>query len=195
MKGFTDSALILLSNIEEFSQGCPNYQYMYRKAVHNLITYLNSMDIGHDCFITDSMATHLPMENVRWLATGAPEDMFFIKSYCSVPAYDSVPLSDNALALVRKRYPIPKGLTPEERFGIVSKRIKYCEREIIKSYKFVVVFGNQFVVHSKAEDGKAILYVNAKKFYTELMMGGEKMPINDFMRVDYASMCLCDWRS
>lgn len=194
MRGFTEHALVLLSGLREFADSSPRYQYAYKQAVHNVLAYLSSVDIGHDCLITDALATHLNMEGARWLATGTPEDLFFIKNYCSVPDYETLSPKDKLLEKTREKYPIQRGMQAEDRFSIVSKRIAFIEKQLIQSYKFVVIFGKNFPVKSAEEDGRAILRINSKKFYTSLELSGEIVPINDFLQVDYASMCLCDWR-
>lgn len=194
MRGFTERALVLLSGLHEFEESSPRYRYAYKQAVHNVLAYLSSVDIGHDCLITDALATHLNMEGARWMSTGTPEDMFYIKNYCSVPDYETVPPNEKLMKQTRGKYPIERGTPIVDRFIRVSKRIKYIESQLIQSYKFVVVFGKNFPVKAKEEDGRAILRINAKKFYTSLELSGEVVPINDFLQVDYASMCLCDWR-
>ena len=88
---------------------------------------------------------------------------------------------------------ILSAVTPEERFPIVSKRVKFAERELIDSYSFVVIFGNAFRVKSNGCDGKAVLRVNEKKFYTSLELSGAPVPINDFLQIPYGNQCLSEW--
>ena len=171
----------------------PSYKYDYKVAVQNILTYLKSVGIQHDCLLTDALATLMPMGDARWLATGAPEDLFYMRSYCGVPDYDVVPLEAELMTRLRKKYPIKKGLTPETRFPIVAKRVKFAEQALISSYTFVVVFGKAFKVRSTEEDGRAILRINEKQFYTSLSLSGSEVPINDFMQVPYANQCLSDW--
>lgn len=193
MKGFTERALILLSNLGDFEASGSMYKGSYRDAVSNILAYLRSVEIEHDCLITDGLATHLNMQEPRWLATGAQEDLFFMRNYCSVPDYPAVDLPTDLVQKLRHKYPIPRGIDPASRFDIVAKRVKYAERALIDTYSFVVVFGKEFSARPKVGDGRAVLTVNDKKFYTQLTLSGEPVPINDFLQVPYASLCLCDW--
>lgn len=193
MRGFTDKALILLSSPQSYEESSPIYKYDYQLAVKNLVDYLHSVGITHDCFITDGLATRLNMYSPRWLATGAPEDMFFMRNYCNVRDYETVALKDTTLTRLRKKFPIERGLAPNERFPIVAKRVKYMERSLIASYQFISIFGKDFSVKSKFGDGRAILHVNEKKFYTHIELSGMEVPINDFLQVPYANQCLSEW--
>ena len=186
MRGFTDKALILLSKPDSFEECGSIYKYDYKVAVDNIINYL-------DCLITDGLATNMNMHNPRWLATGAPEDMFFMRNFCGVPDYPVVDLDKDAVDLLRSKFEIKRGLSPEERFPIVSKRVKYMEKAIISTYAFVVVFGSEFRVKSKAGDGRAVLRVNEKKFYTSMDLSGEPVSINDFLQIPYGNQCLSEW--
>ena len=193
MGGFTDKALILLSKPDSFEECGSIYKYDYKVAVDNIINYLDSMGISHDCLITDGLATNMNMHNPRWLATGAPEDMFFMRNFCGVPDYPVVDLDKDAVDLLRSKFEIKRGLSPEERFPIVSKRVKYMEKAIISTYAFVVVFGSEFSVKSKAGDGRAVLRINEKKFYTSMELSGESVSINDFLQIPYGNQCLSEW--
>ena len=193
MRGFTDTALILLSKPDSFEECGSIYKYDYKVAVDNIINYLDSMGISHDCLITDGLATNMNMHNPRWLATGAPEDMFFMRNFCGVPDYPVVDLDKDAVDLLRSKFEIKRGLSPEERFPIVSKRVKYMEKAIISTYAFVVVFGSEFRVKSKAGDGRAVLRINEKKFYTSMELSGESVSINDFLQIPYGNQCLSEW--
>lgn len=193
MKGFSDRALILLSNLETYEECGFTYKYDYKLAVKNLINYLASVGVAHDCLITDRLAASIDMRDPRWLATGAPEDMFFMQSYCGVPKHGTVPLDDTTLARLRSKFPIERGLSPEDRFPIVAKRVKLAERVLIESYPVVVVFGQEFKVKSKPDDGRAILRIHEKKFYTSMELSGMEVPINDFLQIPYANQCLSEW--
>lgn len=133
------------------------------------------------------------MHNPLWLATGAPEDMFFMRNFCGVPDYPVVDLDKDSVDLLRNKFEIKRGLSPEERFPIVSKRVKYMEKAIISTYAFVVVFGTEFRVKSKEGDGRAVLRVNEKKFYTSMDLSGKPVSINDFLQIPYGNQCLSEW--
>lgn len=193
MRGFTDKALILLSKRDGFDECGSIYKFDYQSAIKNIVDYLAGVGISHDCLITDELATHMNMYTPRWLATGAPEDMFFMRNFCGVPDYPTVDLDAVILKAVRSKYVIKRGLKPEERFPIVSKRVKYAEKELMNSYSLVVVFGKDFRVKSKPGDGRAILRVNEKKFYTSMELSGEEVPINDFLQIPYGNQCLSEW--
>ena len=120
MRGFTDKALILLSKPDSFEECGSIYKYDYKVAIDNIINYLDSMGISHDCLITDGLATNMNMHNPLWLATGAPEDMFFMRNFCGVPDYPVVDLDKDSVDLLRNKFEIKRGLSPEERFPIVS---------------------------------------------------------------------------
>lgn len=193
MRGFTDKALLLLSDVDKYEESGSMYKYDYKQAVANILRYLNSAGMQHHCLITDALATEIVVENTVWLATGAVEDMFFAKNYCGVPSYDTIPLEGNICDEIRKKYPIARGTSVEETFKAVSSRVKMAEQKLIASYRFVVVFGNSFKVKSKSNDGRAVMRVNDRHFYTSMELGGEGVPINSFMQIPYANLCLSEW--
>lgn len=193
MRGFTDRALLLLSKPEGFEECGSIYKYDYKVAIKNIVDYLRSVDISHDCLITDGLATSMDMHSPRWLATGTPEDMFFMRNFCGVPDYPVVNLEQGYVDKVRSKFEIKRGLSPEERFPIVSKRVKYVEKLLIDSYTFIVVFGDAFKVRTKPEDGRAVLRVHEKKFYTSMELSGDPVPINDFLQIPYGNQCLSEW--
>lgn len=192
MKGFTQRALIRLSSAEEYAQYSAPYRYSYKLAIANLVAYLKSVDIEHDCLITDKLATQLDMHHPRWLATGAAEDMFFAHKFCGVPAYDTHDLTKAQAEQLRKKFPIERGLEPAERFKIVQKRVDYMEKKLTDSYDFVVVFGNRAITKSKPGDGRAIMRVR-KNFCATMELSGEEVPINDFLQVPYGMQSLSEW--
>jgi len=193
MRGFTDRALILFSDLDEYLDRSDVYRQSYRKAVDNLVTYLKSAGISHDCLLTDRLACVFSFPHPRWIATGTREDMFFMHNFCDVPKHDAVPLKEELAAKVRKKFPIKRGLEPKERFDIVAKRVAMAERDIIASYNFVIVFGTAYSVKSKPNDGRAVLRINDRHFYTSMELSGSSVPINDFMQIPYANISLSEW--
>ena len=71
--------------------------------------------------------------------------------------------------------------------------MKYMEKAIISTYAFVVVFGTEFRVKAKEGDGRAVLRINEKKFYTSMELSGESVSINDFLQIPYGNQCLSEW--
>lgn len=193
MKGFTDKALILLSTWDDFSQSSSMYKYDYKRAVDNLILYLDSVNVKRACLITDQMAARINMHNPLWLATGAPEDMFFMQNFCSVPKYETQALPEALQEKLRSKFPLTRGMEPKERFSVVSKRVKYAEKELISSYDFVVVFGKQFNVKTHPGDGRAVMHVSDRGFIATLELSGEFVPINSFLQLGYANQSLSEW--
>jgi hypothetical protein len=193
MRGFTDRGLVLLSAAEDYYACGAAYKYDYKLAVSNVIHYMRSVGIAHDCFITDSLATGINMQDPTWLATGAQEDVFFMQNFAGVPKYELKPAEQELVSTIRAKFPIERGLEQSERLKIVAKRVQYVERSIISSYRFIVVFGKYFNVKSIEGDGRAVLRVNEKKFYTTLMLSGKEVPINSFLQIPHASLCLSNW--
>mgnify|MGYP000591611997 CR=1 FL=1 len=48
------------------------------------------------------------MHNPLWLATGAPEDMFFMRNFCGVPDYPVVDLDKDSVDLLRNKFEIKR---------------------------------------------------------------------------------------
>lgn len=193
MRGFADRALILFSDPSYYNEALGSYKNNYRRAVQNLLTYLESIGVEHDCLLTDQLAVQFNLPNTRWIATAVPEDLFFMRNYCNIPNQESTPLPDALATKLRTKYPVERGLSPEDRFAIVAKRTRMAERNLIDSYKFVVVFGNTFRVRTKESDGRAVFSVNDKRFYTRMELSGAEVPISDFLQIPYGNLSLCDW--
>ena len=110
-----------------------------------------------------------------------------------VPDYPVVDLDKDSVDLLRNKFEIKRGLSPEERFPIVSKRARYMEKAMISSYAFVLVLGTELRVRPKEGDGRAVLRVNEKKFYTSMDLSGKPVSINDFLQIPYGNQCLSEW--
>lgn len=193
MKGFTDKALLLLSDPSDLEEVTTSFRVSYMKAVENIIEYLKDNGIQHYCLLSDALTSRINMHNPVWLATGDSADMFFMQNFCSVPKYEAQPLTEDLALKVRTKFPIERGLSPEERFDIVSKRVRFTERALISRFNFVVVFGKQYNPTTKPGDGRAVMRVDSHHFYTSLQLSGENIPINDFMQLSYANQCLSEW--
>lgn len=193
MRGFTDEALLLFSKLDVYESGSRQYKCNYQLAVDNLLDYLADMGISHACLISDQSAPRLSLREPHWFDTGAREDMFFLHNFTYVPEYPSTPLDSVLISTLRKKYPLTRGMTIPEQAKVVGNRITYAEKALIGTFKFVVVFGEQFRVKSAEEDGRAILHVHEKTFQPSMVLSGNPVPINIFLQRSYANLCLTEW--
>lgn len=193
MRGFTDKALILLSDKESFLASHTLHRTLYQQSINNLIGYLQDMEMQHYCLISDGLAGCLNMHSPKWLSTAAPEDLFFMRTYCNIPDGVSESITTEQVELLRKKYPIARGIDPLDRLKIVANRVKYMEKQIISTFQFVVVFGSLYKVRTKENDGRAVLRINDKHFYTSMELSGQALPINEFLQIPYGNVSLSEW--
>ena len=193
MRGFTDKALILLSDPDYYEEATPTFQLRYKTAVANIIDYLQSIGVQHYCLISDTLATRINMHKPVWLATGDPGDMFFMQNFCSVPSYKTQPLSEELASKVRKKFPIERGSSPADRFNVVAKRVRFVEKALCSDFNFIVVFGKTYNPVTKPGDGRAVMYVDSRHLNASMYLSGEPVSINDFMQLSYANISLSEW--
>ena len=192
MRGFTDRGLLLFSSMDDYLSATWAFTGNYRLALTNLLAYLKSVGIGHDCFITDELAFNMSPPDTRWLATGASEDVFFMTKFCNVPSYPLVPLDEKLCQRIRKDFPLKRGMSQEDRASIIQKRVELVENKLIASYQLVIVFGNTYKVKTKEDDGRAVIHID-KAFVPTLELSGQTIPINDFLQLPYGNLTLLDW--
>lgn len=191
MRGFASNALLLFSDMNQVMES-HSFAGNYKLAVNNLLIYLDSVGIGHDCFISDELAFNLALPKTRWIATGASEDIFFMTKFCNVPSYDLVPLRDDLCQLIRDKHPLKRGMSQQERAKIIQKRVELAEKQLISSYQLVIVFGKNYRVKTREDDGRAVIHVK-KGFIPTLELSGKEVPINDFLQLPYGNLTLLEW--
>lgn len=194
MQGFTDKALVLLSQPDKFQEASGFYRNDYMTAVVNLLAYLHSVDITPVCLVTDGLAVKLlnALDCIVWQATEDAGGMFYIKSNVHPYKEPTAQLPANIKQVLDTKHPIERGMSMTERGVIEVKRVALAEKELIKSFNCVFVFGNLFKVRPKPEDGRAIFSIN-NQFIPTLKLSGYDAPINSFLGVPWGNLALTEW--
>lgn len=177
MRGFTDKGIMLMPKEETWNSRGIDYQLSLRKSVNAAIAYFKSLGITMHCFTTNDVALKLNPKGVEWVDCSAPEDIFFIKK--NVEGFSNIPSGlqiDEIYDETRKKIPVGKGLSIEERFEIVEKRDKMSANNYIAEQKLVVTFehpqNSYYKVAGKADDGRIIFKVSHINFLVTCVLSG-----------------------
>lgn len=196
MRGFATQALILLPAMEKYQEYYGGYKAQFDKAVHNLVDYLHSVDI-EPCFLaTDPVAysEYTGLEGVRWLATENSGGIYFLQTNAGLPQLpDLTPISDALLKEVDAKFPVERGMTVEQRWFTESKRVNLAEKLIIAQHTVVFLFGNQYSLRPKQNDGRALFFIN-QQFIPKFKLSGNDANIVAFLGIPNANMSITEWR-
>jgi hypothetical protein len=200
MRGFDTKALILFPKWENYNSKGGNYKYQFKKAVSNLIMYLQSMNIEPHVFYTDDVARELRNPEFVWVSTLSKTDRFFIKNHCDACS-DALSLPmiefDKIYNTVLAKDPGSLDMTENERFEMVLRHASKAAASIIPQYSIVIHFmfqnRQQYKVSSKPGDGKIRINVSANTFSPKVYIGGSEEDACDLLAVPYANRCLDVW--
>ena len=196
MRGFATQALILLPSMEKYSEYYGGYKLQFHTAIKTLVDYLHSVDI-EPCFLaTDTVAysEFAELEGVRWLATENSGGRYFLQSQCSVPELSPLAeVPESVLKELDKKFPVERGLTVEQRWFVESKRVNMAEKLIIAQNSVVFLFGNQYSLRPKQNDGRALFFVN-QQFIPKFKLSGNDANITAFLSIPNANMSITEWR-
>lgn len=190
MQGFTDRALILFSDINKYYDATSEWRTRYQQSLDNLVARLTLDNIQPCVLYTDALALVLK-HNAKVYATSDPSDMFFMKTH-GMPELDTVPLAKDIVDSIRKKYPIDKGITTEARGYIVEHKTAMAEREIIKSFKLIFVFGSLYKPKTKPGDDRAVITIS-QQFIPFLKLSGYDAQVGAFLQYPGATSPMYDW--
>ena len=201
MRGFTTRALILFPKMDSYENKPSVYKFQFRKAVANLLSYLEEMDIQPCVFYTDDVARSLNLENVKYIKTLPISDEFFVKKYCD-SMVDVMSVEDNEfeefIMEAQKKDPGTLDMTVEQRFELVSRHNAAVVKKIIPQFNVVFHFAipnrAQYKVTSKPDDGRIRVTVNANTFAPTVFFSGKEEDPCDVLAAPYANRTLDNWR-
>lgn len=201
MLGFDTKALLLFPKMENYENKPSAYKYQFRKAVNNLLVYLEEMEIQPHTFYTDDIARSLHLDDVKFIQTLAMGDLFFVSKYCDNMA-DAMSVTDDTFASViseiQAKDPGDLDMTTEQRFELVSRHNTAAIKKIIPQYKIVIHFAvpnrSQYKVTSKPDDGRIRVTVNANTFVPTVLFGGKEEDPCDVFNIPYGNRALDLWR-
>lgn len=200
MRGFDTKALILFPKIDGYENKPSAYKYQFRKAVTNLLTYLEEMDIEPYAFYTDDIARALNME-FHYIKTLSIGDLFFVAKYCDNMS-DAMKVTDTTydeiISSIQEKDPGSIDMTTEQRFELVTRHNTAAVKKIIPQFNIVFHFAvpnrAQYRVTSKPDDGRIRVTVNANTFAPTVLFSGKEENPCDVLAVPYASRTLDNWR-
>lgn len=201
MRGFDTKALILFPKMDSYENKPSAYKYQFRKAVANLLRYLEEMDIEPYVFYTDDIARALHLDNVHFIKTLSVGDLFFVSKYCENMT-DAMKITDTTydsiIQEIQTKDPGDINMTPEQRFELVSRHNTSAVKKIIPQFNIVFHFAipnrAQYRVTSKPDDGRIRVTINANTFAPTVMFGGKEENPCDVLAVPYGSRTLDNWR-
>lgn len=200
MKGFDTKALLLFPKLENYENKNPAYKYQFKKAVSNLVKYLQSQEIEPHVFYTDDVARELSLPEFKWVNPLGPADSYFIYKHCdnTEHAMDESMISyPDITNEVLAKDPGSVDMSEMDRFEMVLRHISKTTAKIIPTYKivahFIVPSKAQYRVTSKPNDGKIRINVNAQNLVPKVFISGQEENACNLLGVPYANRCLDVW--
>ena len=196
MKGFAPQALILLPAQDKYNEYYGGYKAQFHAALDKLIAYLISVDTEPCFLLTDPVAMSIfqDRKDVRWVATENQGGLYFLKSNCGLQDVENLtPIAQSVIEQVDKKFPVERGLSVEQRWYLETKRVDLAERLLISQYQAVFLFGNQYTLRPKQDDGRALFFVNSQ-LVAKLKLSGNDANIASFLGIENANMSITEWR-
>lgn len=200
MEGFTDKCLLLFPKPESYEYRSETYRLNFKKALNNLLTYLENKHIQPCCFTTDEIALTVNPRNVTWLQTLGDPDDFFMRNHNEIMAglkYKTVEKLPDLYKKANAKVPLDKGLTTEQRFEVIVKREAMITKELINKYKLVIIFEQannpSYKVVSKDADGRICIYIDNTSFIPRCYLSGMQVDANDLLCLLGANRPVFQW--
>jgi hypothetical protein len=198
MRGFCKSGIMLLPKHETWNNRGVDYQLYLKRSLAKAVEFFGQKGIQLECFTTDEMANILRPEGVEWVASSAPEDVFFIRR--NVDGFSTIQDGkeiDDVYADSRKKYPAGRGLEVEDRFSIVEKRDKFSANKYIEKQKFVLTFEHPqnpyYKIKYKEGDGRIIMRVSHTNFLVSCIMSGNPIDLTYIVEYNGSTKPLHMW--
>lgn len=195
MRGFAPYALVLLSDPAKYKDAYGGYKHEYKASLDNLFEYLRSIEMPVRCLTTDPLASALLYynEDITWCDTEDAGGMYFMYNNCGLQRHDkTLPLDQATVDLLKKKFPVERGINAERRAFLVSKRVALAEKELIRKSKVIFCFGSLFKPAAKANDGRAVCLIDSQ-FVPTMLLSGERTIINEFLGLQEANLPLMKW--
>lgn len=200
MQGFDTKALILFPKYENYEFKSGDYKYQFKKAVSNLIKYLESVGIEPHVFYTDDVARDINHPGFKWVSTLSTADRYFVAKNCDNCGNAlELPMItfDEVYNKVLDKDPGSLSMSMEERYEMVLRHSIKASSSIIPMYKIVVHFQipkrAQYKVVSKPNDGRIRIDISANTFAPKVYMSGIEEDACDLLGVPYGNRSLDVW--
>lgn len=200
MQGFDTKALLLFPKYENWEYKNGDYKYQFKRAVANLITYLESVGIEPHVFYTDDIARELNYPQFKWVSTLSKADRYFISEHCdNCGNAMKLPMItfDDIYNQILDKDPGSLDMSEQERYEMVLRHSIKAASKIIPDYKIVIHIHvpkkAQYKVTSKPNDGKIRINVSAHTFTPKVFIGGVEEDACDLLGVPYANRSLDVW--
>lgn len=183
MENFTDRLILIMPKEETTNRFSEFEERRFNRAVENIIRYFDSIGIETYCFSTDDVAIGLKHLGMKFIHSILPEDRFYLdKAVKDETAYikDAEELPSEIYDAVRKKYPVPRGLSVDDRYDLTVKRDRLSGNIFLKDFRFIITMDNKSNAYYRVESTK-------KKGDMRNQSNGDKRIV---VRIDYNTfMC------
>lgn len=199
IQGFTSHALVIYPLIADYRGRGSRYFLHLNNAAINLQKYLQSNGVTYDCFITDDVARESSVQPDRWLQTLNAGDMFFVKRNCKGMdgSFTNVVEYPDIWEHVNTSYPNERGVSVDRRFELVLKRDSKARREIMKTYRMVVLFKQPkspaMRITTKAESGVLYMEIDNTTFIARCFMSDMEIDPISILGIPNGNMPAYEW--
>jgi len=200
MKNFTDSALILLPEADQYFNKSDEFRIHFEASLKKMISFVKRVaEAEVFCFTTDEVAVYLDPADVSWLNISAPEDLNFIRRNCyelrNMPKGKD--LSDEMYDNARIKFPATMKMNAEDRFSLAVKREKLTRKKVIADCKLVISFENQnstqYNPQKEIKEDRIVLLVRPSSFTVKAFYHGEEIDTTEILGEGYTLRPLYNW--
>lgn len=199
MRGFCHTGILLFPKVESYEFRNESYHLCMRKSLKAIIDYFQSVDITLAAFTSDEVAILANPANMYWIQALPPEDAFFVKNNCDNmgKTFTDVEEHPAIYAEAKKKFPIARGLSREQRFEIVLKRNNFITKKIIEQSRLIVHFVTHnnvaYKINPKVGDNKIIININNGDFLMKCYLNGAEVDAIPLLGLPYANRPLMTW--
>lgn len=189
LEGFCDKAVLIMPDETYLTNISLETETYLLKACNNLIKFCKNNNIKVECLATNKL---IDLEGVTWVNPLATEDKVFMERMYKMLVFDNAEDIDTKYTTAAcKKYETKRGLSKEERTGIIIKREKFAINNYLKDVQMVIdmqrLSTKVYKIDSVQDDCRLILKVDPGNFCPTIYMSGQRMDINNVLGHGYSN--------
>lgn len=181
MKGFAKSAVLVLPRYATYENRSMEWRRLFRASLQKIINYMELMNIKVYAFNSDELSDEISLKGLRTYDIVTSEDKLLLETFLlggeKVPKGEDFENKEEIFNEARKKFPVKRGTSIEEKKGTFIKRDKWIAKQVIKQSKIVIncelASKAYYTVDSKPGDERLVIRINLLNFSPEVKLSGE----------------------
>lgn len=206
MQGVAKEVLLVLPKEEALNKYDELYFIKFRKAVGNVIKYFNSIGTEVFCFSSDDIAVQNKELGMKFKHSLSPEDRYYLSKDLGEEVFvkDAEDIEEEYYIKARKKYPIPKGISLDDRYMLALKKSKLAGNEYIANNKVTITMEKKSNAFYKVEptmknkriipDKRIIFKIDYENFIMTATLSGTPIDIRYLLKNDNLLTSVDEWK-